>query len=171
MDWSVEFERLHKVDGIAEQPVVVQIQAEPAECEAVARRLELQAVADLRADCTLDRPAHGEGVRLRGRLSAHVVQTCVVTLEPLPMAITAEFERHYLPGWTPEIDGDEETVDAEAPDIEPLDSDSIDLGEAVVEELSLALDPYPRLAGAVADDDGDDEPPGPFQSLAALRRS
>ena len=31
---------------------------------------------------------------------------------------------------------------------EPLEGDEIDLGELLVQHLSLALDPYPRLEGA-----------------------
>ena len=171
MDWSVEFERRHKVDGITEAPVTIQMRAEPEECAAIARRLELKEVQELEAQCKLDRPKHGESIRVRGNLKAKVTQTCVVTLEPLPVEVVAEFERLYVPGWTPEMEGEEETVDAEAPDIEPLEGDSIDLGEAVVEELSLALDPYPRHPGVeVAQDDASDLPT-PFQALAALRRS
>jgi uncharacterized metal-binding protein YceD (DUF177 family) len=145
--------------------------AEPDERAAIAKRLELQEVASLEADCRLDRPPPGEGIRLQAQLKAHVVQTCVVTLEPVPVEISADFERWYVPGWTPSMDGVEETVDAEAPDIEPLDGDSVDLGEPVVEELSLALDPHPRLPGVELDHDQGEAPPGPFQALAALRRS
>jgi hypothetical protein len=170
VDVSVEFERRQKVDRVTDKPMMVHVQAEPAECHAVARRLELQAVEALEADCTLDRPLHGDSVRLRGHLRAKVTQTCVVTLEPILAEIEAGFERLYVPGWTPEIEGDEETVDAEAPDMEPLQGDSIDVGEVAVEELSLALDPYPRLPGAAVEEDDDAGRPNPFQSLAALRR-
>jgi hypothetical protein len=59
---------------------------------------------------------------------------------------------------------------------EPLPADAIDLGEAVVQQLAVALDPYPRKPGAeipaeysgAADTDGRG---GPFASLARLRRS
>lgn len=168
---SVELQRRQKVDRITATPVTVTVAAEPDERAAIARRLELQDVASLEAECRLDRPPAVKGVRLRGRLRAKVTQTCVVTLEPMPVEIVTEFERLYLPGWTPEMDETTETVDAEAPDIEPLDGDVIDLGEALVEELSLALDPYPRLPGAELDPPDDDGRPSPFQALAALRRS
>jgi uncharacterized metal-binding protein YceD (DUF177 family) len=171
VDGSVEFQRRHKVDRITAMPVTVQIVAEPHERAAIAERLDLQDVASLEAECRLDRPAPGESVRLQGRLKASVTQTCVVTLEPLPVELSAEFERLYVPGWSPSMEGDAETIDAEAPDIEPLDGDSIDLGETVVEELSLALDPHPRLPGVEIDQHEGEDRPNPFQSLAALRRS
>ena len=171
MDWSVEFERRQKVDRITATPLVVRLQAEPGERRAIAERLELQDVASLEAECVLDRPAHGDSVRVKGTLMASVTQTCVVTLEPLPVEVRADFERLYVPGWTPEMEGEEETVDAEAPDMEPLDGDTIDLGEAVVEELSLSLDPYPRLPGVEVDQDVEAGQASPFQALAALRKS
>lgn len=171
VDSSVEFQRRQKVERITGTPVTVRIVAEPNERRAVAKRLELQDVAALEAECRLERPPHGDNVRLRGRLTAKITQTCVVTLEPIPAEITVSFERLYVPGWQPSMEGDEETVDAEAPDMEPLEGDSIDLGEAAVEELSLALDPYPRLPGAELDPDREEDRSHPFQALAALRRS
>jgi uncharacterized metal-binding protein YceD (DUF177 family) len=171
VDWSVEFERRQKVDRITATPMAVHLQAEPEERQAIAKRLELQEVASLEADCVLDRPSHGDSVRLKGRLTAKVTQTCVVTLDPVPVEVNAEFERLYVPGWKPEMEGEEETVDAEAPDMEPLDGDAVDLGEVVVEELSLSLDPYPRLPGVELDLDIETGRPSPFQALAALRKS
>lgn len=171
VDWSVEFQRRQKVDQVTGTPVIVHIEAKPDERVAVAKRLELQDVEALQAECTLDRPAPGDNVRLRGRLKAKVTQTCVVTLEPLPVELSAEFERLYVPGWTPSMEEGAETIDAEAPDMEPLEGDTIDLGETVVEELSLALDPHPRLPGVEPDLAGGDDAPSPFQALAALRRS
>jgi len=48
-----------------------------------------------------------------------------------------------------------------------------DLGEALAEELSLSLNPYPRAPGAQLPDTEDDEakaaPRNPFAKLAALR--
>ena len=149
---------------------MVRVVADANERAAVASRLDLQEAASIEADCLLDRPVDGKDIRLQGRLKAHVTQTCVVTLEPLAADIDVEFERLYVSGWQPETDGGEETIDPHAPDIEPLEGDSIDLGEAVVEELSLALDPYPRKPGVEVDLDEDERPPGPFDGLKALKR-
>jgi uncharacterized metal-binding protein YceD (DUF177 family) len=40
----------------------------------------------------------------------------------------------------------------DADEVEPVIGGAIDLGEALAEELGLALDPYPRAAGATLDD-------------------
>ncbi len=38
-------------------------------------------------------------------------------------------------------------VDLESDAAEPFDGDAIDIGEAVAQQLALALDPYPRAPG------------------------
>ena len=44
----------------------------------------------------------------------------------------------------------EVVLDAEAEDVEPLVAGAIDIGEAVAQQLSLALDPFPRAPEALA---------------------
>ena len=78
-----------------------------------------------------------------GRLEADVVQSCVVTFEPVPAKIEAEFDRLFSRD-VPEEALDEVEIDAEAELPEPLVDGRLDLGEILAEELSLALDPYPR---------------------------
>jgi hypothetical protein len=52
----------------------------------------------------------------------------------------------------------------------------IDLGEAVAQQLAIALDPYPRAPGAGLGPDGFTAGPGntagkqPFAALAALKK-
>ena len=71
--------------------------------------------------------------------SAEVEQVCVVTLEPFRSQVSDEVERYFLPGAS--------EADASA-DVDPFSDGVIELGEVVVESLSLALDPYPRKPGA-----------------------
>ena len=51
--------------------------------------------------------------------------------------------------------------------VEPFDGSAIDIGEAAAQQLALALDPYPRAAGAslagsadAADPAGEEPPKG-----------
>ena len=102
------------------------------------------------------------------------MQTCVVSLEPVVADITEPFVIHYAAGQPAE--GDEEVLVAleedESP--EPLVGGAIDVGEAVTQQLVLALDPYPRKPGAVVPAAA--APPtqpaenGPFAALAALKK-
>ena len=65
-------------------------------------------------------------------------------------------------------------LDGDAEPVEPLDDGMIDIGEAVAQQLSLALDPFPRAPGAVLDEETDlsDGSPreSPFAALAKLHK-
>ncbi len=150
--------------------------ASPDERAEIARRFDLISIERLEADGTVSPEADGRRVRLSGRLIADVVQTCVVSLDPVAAHIDVPFTRFY--GWDvgeewQEGAGEEVFLDLgdELP-AERLDGDSLDLGAAAVEQLALELDPYPRKPGAlftgcdVAGDGAADPSAGPFGGLA-----
>jgi uncharacterized metal-binding protein YceD (DUF177 family) len=140
------------------------------EAAALARLLGARTVRKLRFRGRLE-ALEGGGWRLDGRLGATVVQTCVVTLDPVTTRVDQAVGRTYLPGTAPR--SAEVVIDPEEEDeIEPL-GERIDLGLVATEALALALPPYPRKPGAAlepaafaASDDGE---PKPFAALAALR--
>lgn len=141
--------------------------ATPGECAALARRFGIPAVNRLVALLRL-RPEAGDAVWVEGRLSAEVVQECVVTLAPVTQAVEEAVALRILPP------GAGFSEDPEGPDEIEAEGDVADLGEALAEQLALALDPYPRAAGASLDAPGGAEgegppPGGPFAGLAALR--
>jgi uncharacterized metal-binding protein YceD (DUF177 family) len=108
---------------------------------------------------------HGEGVKVAGRFDAEVEQVCVVTLDPFPATVSDTIERYFLPN--------ARAAEPEA-DIDSFADGVIELGEVVVESLSLALDPYPRKPGAefhgVEDGPGSAEPvSSPFAVLAGAK--
>jgi len=151
------------------EPRVVTVAATPAEGAALAARFGILAVHALAAELRLT-PEPGGTVRARGRLTAEVEQDCVVTLEPVRQAVSAAIDLRILgEGETPADD------DPDSPDeIESLGG-VVDLGEAVAEQLALALDPYPRAEGSAlpALDAGetDEAPaqPNPFAALGRLK--
>jgi uncharacterized metal-binding protein YceD (DUF177 family) len=141
--------------------------ATAAECAALARRFGILAIASLEAELTL-RPDRDGAIRAEGRLAAEVTQACVVSLEPVAQRVSVPVVLRFLPpGATPDDDPD-------SPDEIETDTDTLDLGEAVAEQLALALDPYPRRPDAVlppeATDAPEPEPPAPRSPLAALAR-
>ncbi|MFT8244444.1 YceD family protein [Roseomonas sp. BN140053] len=145
--------------------------ADAAERQAVAKRLDLLGLDRLEAELYL-RPTTQDTVRVTGRLRASVVQACVVTLEPVPQEIEEAVDWIVAPPPDPESEEEELPDDAlEGP--EPVDAPNgvLDLGEAVTQQLSLALDPYPRCPGVALDPDGVGDPErNPFEGLAKLRR-
>lgn len=171
-----EFSRLVRVDQIPAVGIAMDISAKPAELEALAQRFDLQAIESLEATVRLKAMAGGALVRLDGRFAADVVQTCVVTLEPVPAHVEEEFTLTYGAA-EPEEPGEEIelSLDEEDPP-DPIVDGSIDVGEAVAEHVALALDPFPRKPGiafgGVADEpDEGEKKPSPFAVLAQLRKN
>lgn len=165
------FRRMISVAKIGEAGLAQTVVAKPQEFEAIASYLDLAALKALSGEFALTR-WRGKGVRLTGKLVADVVQTCVVTLEPIDAHIEAEFERRFLPPdkleREPEEDG-EIVVDPTAEDPpEPL-THELDLGEILIEELALNLDPYPRKAGVEFHESQDAPRDNPFAVLAKLK--
>jgi uncharacterized metal-binding protein YceD (DUF177 family) len=144
--------------------------ATAAECAALARRFGILAIGSLQAELAL-RPDRDGAIRAEGRLEAEVTQTCVVSLEPVDQRVSAPVLLRFLP---PDATPND---DPESPDEIETDGDTLDLGEAVAEQLALALDPYPRRPDAVLPAEAKDAPepepppaPSPFAALARLRR-
>jgi uncharacterized metal-binding protein YceD (DUF177 family) len=151
------------------------IEARPDERAALARRFEILAINHLRADGVI-RPQASGRVKLEGHLSAEVVQTCVVTLEPVTAVIDVALERLYGLDVMERIEsGFNEAFLDLADDLpaETLIDDVVDIGAAAAEQLGLELDLYPRKPGAVFEGlsgEGPKEPPGPLAQLADWRK-
>lgn len=134
----------------------------------------LAALRDLpRLDASFDLAHAGGGrVHVRGRVTAEVGQTCVVTLEPLTNAICEEIDVMFSPEPQPQPAAEEDEEDALAEDPpEPIVNGAIDLAALATEFLMLGLDPYPRKEGVVfepviAPPDPADHP---FAALKALK--
>jgi hypothetical protein len=115
-----------------------------------------------------------DGAQFGGRLRAVVTRECGVTLDPFDEVIDEPFQLRFVPRGSPNAPADvaveDQVIDLEGddpPDV--VDADTFDVGAALVEQLSLALDPFPRKPDAVFEPP---EVPGetsPFAALAALK--
>jgi uncharacterized metal-binding protein YceD (DUF177 family) len=166
------FRRLVAVAKVGESGLAQTIEAKSGEHEKIAEYLDLAAVRSLKADIKLSR-WRGKGLRVNGKMTAEVTQSCVVTLDPVEAKVEAEFERRFLPDddLTRDEGSEHEVfVDPEGEDPpEPLGRD-VDLGEILVEELALNLDPYPRKPGVEFHDDAAKASrENPFAKLAKLK--
>lgn len=139
-----EFSRTERVDTISERERVVELEARPAEREALARRFDLIAVESLRAEFTIRR--EHAGLTARGRVTADVVQACSVTDEPVAARVDEQADLLFVPAG-PEAAAEVE-LSADALDTIIYEGPNIDLGEAAAETMALALDPFPRAPGA-----------------------
>ena len=151
-------------------------EADGAARERLARHLDVASVDAFSAEADVT-PWRGAGVRVLGRVRALLQQECVVTLEPLAVAIDEGFEALFVPEDSPLAargEGDRQmVVDPQGEDPpETFAGDTLDLGAIWTEFLTLAVDPHPRAPDAVLDVAGDGESqPSPFAALAALKAS
>lgn len=145
MGGAPEFSRLVEIPRSIGREMRHRIVSDPGERDALAKRFSLLALDRFEADVTLNLLAGGM-VRLEASFVAAVVQECVVTLEPVPSVVEERFSLLY--GHEP--GACEIVLDGAAETVEPLDGNRIDIGEAVAQQLSLALDPFPRAAGLAA---------------------
>lgn len=163
-----EFSRPERLDAIGAGERMVAVEADAAERAALARRFGLIEVERLAGTFTLR--AEAAGVRVRGRVTAAVIQACSVTGVPLEAAVDEAVDLLFAP--QPTDGGDEVELSGDSIDVVFHDGGAIDLGETAAETMALALDPFPRSPGADAAlseagvlSEGD---AGPFGALAAL---
>ncbi|MCA3277398.1 MAG: DUF177 domain-containing protein [Roseomonas sp.] len=162
-----EFSRRQLLTDPPQAGVGEVLEATPLECAALAERFGIQALRHFSARFTR-KPYPGGGLLLIGRIRAEAMQLCVVSLEPVTEHLDKPFCLVVLP---PEAAPSE---DPDGPDeIETDATGHFDLGEALAEELSLSLNPYPRADGAHLPVGLDDAPEealrNPFAKLALLR--
>ncbi|WEK56536.1 MAG: DUF177 domain-containing protein [Candidatus Brevundimonas phytovorans] len=134
----------------------------------IARALDLQALDLFEVDINLVPTV--SGWRLDGRVVADAVQTCGLTLEPLPVHIDRKFSVQMVEATEREPDEDGE-IDLELDDDSPdqIEGGSLDLGQYAVEQLALSLDPFPRKPGAVFEQPPEPGEISPFAVLKSLQ--
>ncbi len=148
-----------------------------ANAEARAGVARMAGLRDLpRLQASFDVTRHGSGLRVVGRVSATVGQTCVVTLEPLASEVEEAIDLVFAPQSAIHRDGNQDGAEernlAETwNEPEPLIGGTVDLGALATEFLILGLDAYPRKPGAIFQPPGDassDE--SPFAALGRLKK-
>ncbi len=172
---KVPFSYPVKVGNISANAVEVRLKAGPDELKALAETWQVVEVRSLASTVQIGRWKK-DGVRVRGRVEAQIVQSCVVTLEPVETVIDEPFEAIYVPEGSKLArvianDNAEMVLDPDGPDLpETFSGDTIDVGVTVAEHAALAIDPYPRKPDAVFGEriestSADDARPNPFAAL------
>lgn len=170
-----EFSRTFRIDTLGAGARNVSIEADEGERAGLARRFGLEAIHRLAAEAALTR--NGDIVVATGCVSASVEQSCVATGEPVPEEVAEEFAIEFRPHV--EVDSAEEEIELGEGELDVVfyDSSAVDLGDAVAETVSLALNPFPRsakadevlrAAGVKSEDEAKAEA-SPFAGLAALK--
>jgi uncharacterized metal-binding protein YceD (DUF177 family) len=163
------------VVAIGVTPQLRKVETTQEERAVIAKALDLVDLPALEAGLELRRSGRGR-IHVEGRVVADIVQSCVVTLEPVPQHIdeliavvfveAGDVKAEARPGTEIRVDpGDEDPPEA-------LTGSTLDLGPIVMEHFVLAIDPYPRAPGAEMPETGEgasDSPESPFAVLARLK--
>ena len=165
-----EFSRRFPLDSIGSMPRGVSIEATADERAALAARFDLAALETLNATATLT--ASARGIETAGRLTAKIVQSCVVTGDAVAARIDEMFTLRFVePDMLASGNEEVELRDSDC-DLIEIEGGAVDLGEAVAQTLGLALDPFPRCEAERAREDerkwvaGEDA--GPFAGLKGM---
>jgi uncharacterized metal-binding protein YceD (DUF177 family) len=160
-----EFSRCFALDRLGSAPQAESIAAGPAERAALCARFGWLSLDRLEAEVVLI--AVATGIEAKGQLRAALAQACVVTGDSVFVTIDDVFAVRFV-STVGHAEGEIELA-ADDLDVMPIEDDAIDLGEAAAQTLALALDPYPRAAGAdaMAATLGAEEA-GPFAGLKDL---
>ena len=159
-----ELHRPVAVERIGPSGLDVAVVANPAECQALAERMQIPAVLGLTCRFHLRRDA-AESLLVHGQLEAQLQRVCVVSLDDFITDVQESFVVRCVPEGQATHDDDPESLD----EITYADG-YLDLGEAAAEQLALVLDPYPRAPGVVLPDIESEPDQGPFAGLAGLQR-
>lgn len=164
-----EMERWYDRKRLPAEPQV--IVADPGEREALAKRFGIVSIA--RFESTISLTDDGTAVSAAGNLVADVVQLCAVSGEDLHVHIAEPVALRFVAPYAGPGSEDEELDIAMLDEIEIAD-DRFDLGEAIAQELALAIDPFAvgENAEAARREAGllDETASGPFAALAALKK-
>lgn len=168
---SPEFSLIVTIDDAAHGRKI-SAEADTEARERIAARLDLIALD--RFTITADIRTIAGGIGAKGTVQADLVQTCAATAMPVPATIVEPFDLRFLRDVDAPVGEDDEIeINSDDCDLLPLDGDRMDLGDAAVQSLSLALDPFPRHPDAdrVLAEKGvlTEEAAGPFAALAKLR--
>ncbi|PTW60698.1 uncharacterized protein DUF177 involved in 23S rRNA accumulation [Breoghania corrubedonensis] len=141
------------VDAVAPEGLEYDRTAEESERERLREVCDLVSVPRMEAHFTV-KPWRKTGFSVKGRVSADVVQACVVSLEPVAQRVDEEVDVRFVPAreaekWRVAPDEEGEIVidpDAEDPP-DFFEGNALDLGALAAEYFALGLDPYPRAPG------------------------
>ena len=147
--------------------LIRRLEPDAAARKAIARALDLQGLEDFVVDMEVKPTPSTREWTLKGRVTAHAVQTCGLSLEPLPVDVDRRFSIQLAEAAADDTAEIEITLDEDDADL--IEDGKIDLGQYAVEQLVLSLDPFPRKPGAEFVQPQEPGEISPFAALKALK--
>jgi hypothetical protein len=167
--------QIHDLGTVPQAGADVHISASPEIREQLARWAGVDKVQSFSADIEIKKTGMNR-FGLDARWSADVVQSCVVTLEPVASHLVGALSRdlHLIRRpRRPHAEGaaaapsDRELDDGR----EDIDDPHYDLAAPILEDFALSIDPYPRKEGVTFESAPapEDKPESPFAALKNLK--
>ncbi|MGH6870817.1 MAG: DUF177 domain-containing protein [Rhizomicrobium sp.] len=149
----------------------ITVRAKAGELPALAKWIGVDAMAAFEGRLVLHKLSQTR-FSYEAELEADIVQACVATLDPVRTHIARTFSRtlHLTQG---PVSARETVLVSPADDDSPeeIASTRFDLAGPLIEELTLAVDPYPRAPGVAFEPPAGDKSPeeSPFAVLKQLK--
>lgn len=141
-----EFSRIFDLSTLKKDAAETRtIEPKQAEYKNLIDRLDVIDLKDMKAEVTVSKD--GKYVDVRGKVSAVVTQSCIITLEPVETKVEEIFETVLEEG-APKKPKKNEEVEMPEEVQEYFEGHKIDIGEIVTQQLVLALPVYPRKKSA-----------------------
>lgn len=151
-----EWPYIIEADSVPAKGRHVKMKATAEQCAALAKRIGVAAVKSAQADLDLSSQNGGHVLHVDGHLQAEVTQNCVMTFQPFDTFVEDNFEAWYADydkavpfnrakvEAKAKMEGDDIQILDEKEDPEPMVEGKVDIGDLVIQYLSLAINPYPR---------------------------
>lgn len=139
------------IEKIPKQGLSLSVKLTESERKTLQAMLDLVDIQNFEVDVEIKK-AGAQSYRLKGRVSADIVQNCIVTLERLNSSLQEDIDTRFLPAFPKHAKPNESQEITETIDINPLEqSDTegivdnvLNVGKVIYETFATAIEPYPR---------------------------
>jgi len=143
------FARWIDVEKLGRESKAIDIAASSSECTQLAGMLNIVEVSSFKLKGSLQRKKGSALIELNATVTSDLVQSCVVSLAPVAQKIEEVFTMCYTTDKEAivieEVDYVVSLEEADLPEL--ILEGKIDVVHMAVEQIELALDPYPRAEG------------------------
>ncbi|MEM7620819.1 MAG: DUF177 domain-containing protein [Pseudomonadota bacterium] len=137
-------------DHIPEQGLEISETITAKEKQYLIDTLDLHDISSFQTDIKITKQRQDVFI-IKGRVSAHIIQECIVTLEDVRTVVDETLKAKFVPKDSTCFTHRAENIDVdpfEDHDIEAYENGVICLGQFIYETLATAIDPYPRKQDA-----------------------
>jgi uncharacterized metal-binding protein YceD (DUF177 family) len=144
------------IETLTKDPFEISIKATSDERVEVQKRLNIISIENIEAKLHLRKKGL---IFLKGTIQADITVECVRTLVSFQQHLKINVDETFLPPT--------EGMDAPLPEeVEPLEEETLNIGEIIIQLVSLNLDPYPVAPDTLPLDYQEEKPvPSPFEVL------